>query len=95
MKTESMAKENFIKDGYLLEGMTCDECERKIISTLNNLEGVQSAEADLSSSAVSFDYDPGAVAIDKIRTTLKDLGYKMVDTKPPEGKGDQRDGCCS
>lgn len=95
MEKESVEKENYLKDGYLVEGMTCSECEKKITSSLNKLHGVKSTEADLGSSAVSFEYDPGVISLDEIRITLKDLGYKMVDQKPPEGKEDQRDGCCS
>lgn len=93
--TESLPENNTIKDSYLVEGMTCTGCERSINLSLNKLEGINSAKADLGSSSVSVEYDPSVISVDKIKSAVNKLGYKIVDKKAPEGKDEGRDGCCS
>jgi copper chaperone CopZ len=67
-----------IKVSYLLEGMTCSGCERTISKVVGNMEGVQSAKADLESSTLSVEYDSQKVYIDKVRAAVNGLGYKFV-----------------
>lgn len=83
------------KDSYLVEGMSCSGCERSIQRVISNLPGVTSAKADLKSSSISFEYEPSKVTVDDVKSAVSRIGYKIVDKAPPQGKEDQRDGCCS
>ena len=77
------------KESYLVEGMTCSGCERTVSRVVSNIEGVQSAKADLGSSTVYVEYDPARVTIDVIRSAVNGVGYKFVGERPAH---DQREG---
>lgn len=84
MKDQSLKKEV-----YLVEGMTCAGCERTVQRVIGNLEGVKSSKADLKSSTVSVEYDPGKVTVDAIKSAVNGVGYKFVGERPAYG---QREG---
>lgn len=77
------------KESYLVEGMTCSGCERAIQRVVGNLKGVTAAKADLATSTVMVEYDPGLVTVDKIKSAVNTLGYKIAGERPPSG---QREG---
>jgi copper chaperone CopZ len=80
-----------IKVSYLLEGMTCSGCEKTISKVVGNMEGVQSAKADLESSTLSVVYDSQKVNIDKLRAAVNGLGYKFVGERPAYGQRESSD----
>lgn len=77
------------KENYLIEGMTCAGCERTVSKVVGDIEGVQSAKADLGSSTISVEYDPSKVSIDKIKSAVNGVGYKIIGERPAH---DQREG---
>jgi P-type Cu+ transporter len=77
------------KEAYLIEGMSCSGCERAIQRVVSNLEGVAHAKADLASTSLALEYDPGRINIDSIKSAVGKLGYKIVGERPAEG---QREG---
>lgn len=83
------------KESYLVEGMTCSGCERAIQKTVSSISGVASAKAELSSSTVSIEYDSSQVTIDKIRSAVNNLGYKIVGERPSLGQKEGRDDAVS
>jgi copper chaperone CopZ len=84
-------KNETIKESYLVEGMSCSGCERTIQKVVTNLEGVASAKADLATSTVSIEYNPEKVTIEKIKSAVNNLGYKIVGERPPFGQKEGRD----
>lgn len=74
---------------FLVEGMTCSGCERTVSKVVGNIEGVQAAEADLKQSTVTVKYDPKKINIEKIRSAVDGVGYKLVGERPSHG---QREG---
>ena len=83
------------KEAYLVEGMTCAGCERAIQRVVGNLEGVESAHADLMTSTLSVAYNPEKVNIEDIRTAVNKIGYKFVGERPPLGQREGRDDAVS
>jgi copper chaperone CopZ len=79
------------KESYLVEGMTCAGCERAIQKVISSLKGVNSAQADLASSTVSVEYNPGEVSVDEIKAAVGRIGYKIVGERPPFGQKESRD----
>lgn len=77
------------KEAYLVEGMTCNGCERAIQTVIKNLEGVFASKADLKTSSLFVEYNPQKVTIDQIKAAVNKLGYKIVGEPPPLG---QREG---
>jgi mercuric ion transport protein len=86
---------NIKKESYLVEGMTCSGCERAIQRIVSNLEGVESAKADLQSSTVYLEYDAGKVNIERIKSAINKIGYKIVGERPPFGQKEGRDDAVS
>ena len=84
-----------IKKSYLVEGMTCSGCERTVQGVVLNLEGVESAKADLNSATVSVEYDAEKVSIDQIQSAINKVGYKFVGERPPAGQKEGRDDAVS
>ncbi|HLT75670.1 MAG TPA: heavy-metal-associated domain-containing protein [Ohtaekwangia sp.] len=77
------------KESYLIEGMSCDDCERTIKQAMETIAGVHSADADLKSSTVSIVYEPEKVTIGEIKSSIGTLGYRLRDERPVFG---QREG---
>lgn len=71
--------------------MTCSGCERAIQRAVGAIAGVESAKADLSSSTISFAYDSSLVTIDKIKSAVNNLGYKVVGERPSLGQKEGSD----
>jgi mercuric ion transport protein len=82
---------NIKKSSYLVEGMSCSGCERTIQKVVSNLEGVQSAQADLNTSTVSVEYDAEKVNIGAIQSAINKVGYKFVGERPVAGQREGRD----
>ena len=82
-----------MKEKYLIEGMTCNGCERTVQKVISNIEGVSSAKADLASSTVAVEYDSAKVKIDTIKEAVNRVGYKFVgkltadDRRPGSDEG--------
>ncbi len=66
-------------DFFRVDGMTCSGCERTVSRVIGNIEGVQSARADLNTAGVEVEYDPEKVSVDQIRSAVNGIGYKFVD----------------
>jgi copper chaperone CopZ len=79
------------KESYLVEGMSCSGCERTVSRVVGNLEGVQSAKADLQNSTVSVEYDPQKVTLDTIRAAVNGVGYRFVGQRPPHEQRESSD----
>ena len=79
------------KEAYLIEGMTCQGCERAIQKTVSSIEGVAHARADLSSSTVFVQYDPEKTSIGEIKDRITRLGYRLVGERPPSGQSEGSD----
>jgi copper chaperone CopZ len=86
---------NLKKDAYLVEGMTCQGCERTVQKVVSNLEGVATAKAEFGSSTVFVEYDPEKVGIDDIRSAVSRVGYKFVGERPANGQKEGRDDAVS
>jgi len=86
---------NTKKDVYLVEGMTCQGCERTVQKVVSGLEGVAAAKADLGSASVSVEYDPDKVGVDDIRSAVTRVGYKFVGERPAYGQKEGRDDAVS
>lgn len=81
-----MEKSGTIKQSYLVEGMTCSGCERTVERIIGNLDGVKSSKADLGSATVSVEYDSSKVDVDKIKSAVGSVGYKIIGERRAHGQ---------
>lgn len=58
--------------------ISCGHCKMRIEKTLNGLEGISSAQAEVSTKAVVVEWDESKLQWEDIQASLEKLGY------PPE-----------
>ncbi len=58
---------------FLVEGMTCGNCEASVKSGLGALPGVQSVEVDRAKGLVTIEGSPDP---QQVVSTLEDLGFE-------------------
>ncbi len=59
-------------------GMDCESCERRIQTTLSQLDGVVRSSADHKSGDVTVVIDPARASEDAVRDALEKAGYKVA-----------------
>ncbi len=60
---------------FHVDGMHCENCERRIEDRLNSLDGL-SAEADFKKRICTVSSE-GKIDIQKVRSIIEDLGYTV------------------
>jgi len=66
---------------YQLEPLTCPSCIKKIETTLNKTEGIESAKVMFNSSKVKTEFDESKTKAEKIQETIQKLGYPVLSSK--------------
>ena len=61
-----------------IPGMSCEHCVRTIETELSELEGVQSAKADLTDKSLSISWD-APLEWDDIVTLLNEINYPPAE----------------
>lgn len=56
-------------------GMHCHSCEMLVKMNLEEVDGVESAVADVASGVTEVVYDPGKVAPEKLVAVIEAAGY--------------------
>ena len=69
------------KAEFQLETVTCPSCIKKIESTLNKTEGVDSAKVLFSSSKVKAEFDESKISAEKVKEVISNLGYSVLSSK--------------
>ena len=58
-----------------VNGMHCQSCEVFIRDTLEDIEGVASASADMKKKTVNVLFNDDKISTEQIRTIILELGY--------------------
>ena len=61
-----------------VEGMSCGHCKAAVEEELNNLSGVEYANADFEKGTVEVRYDATKVADDDLRSAVEEAGYTVA-----------------
>lgn len=66
-----------------LETLSCPSCLQKIENAVKGTNGVEkdSVKVMFNASRVRLDFDPEAVAIEKIEKSIEDLGYPVIRSR--------------
>ena len=62
-------------------GMTCINCQKKIERGLLSLSGVKGAKVSWEKERAEVTFDERAASLQKIRSEIERLGYKVLDGK--------------
>lgn len=65
-----------MKKTLMIEGMTCSACSSRVEKALNKLEGVVSANVNLSTNKATVKYPSGALEEETLVHTIEKAGYK-------------------
>lgn len=66
---------------FQLEALTCPSCVKKIESTLSKTEGVEEVKVLFSSSKVRAEFDEAKVNPEKLKNSIRKLGYDVLESK--------------
>lgn len=58
-----------------IEGMTCAACVRRVETTLEKVDGVESANVNLATERAMVAYDQASVSVDDLTRAIADAGY--------------------
>ncbi|QHQ62592.1 heavy metal transporter [Anaerocolumna sedimenticola] len=73
---------NQIKKKLSVSGMSCAHCELTIENTLSGLKGVETVKASFGKGEVFVVYDEDIVKLEKIKSAINHLDYKVVEDLP-------------
>ncbi len=66
-----------VKKELAVEGMHCRSCNMLVDDDVSAIAGVQSVKADFASGKVSLEFDGSAETLEKARSAIRKLGYKL------------------
>ncbi len=66
---------------FQMETLTCPTCVKKIESALNGTTGVEKVDVLFNSSKAKVQFDEAAVSTDKLKLTIRKLGYVVLSVK--------------
>jgi copper chaperone len=58
--------------------MSCGHCKAAVEGGLNELPGVERADADIARGTVEVSYDEGAVTTEKLKAAIEEAGYTVA-----------------
>jgi len=75
-------------------GMDCSDCAVTLEKGVGALQGVRGVQVDFALGKMHLKYQPEAVTLDQIVTTIRKIGYDVAETRPgpqplPEQRGVQ------
>ncbi len=62
---------------FPIEGMHCASCAAIITKTVKKIPGVKEADVNFATEEAKIEFDDKTVSVEKINSTLKELGYKL------------------
>lgn len=63
---------------FIIEGMTCASCERRIENSLKDVNGIESVHANYSKSLVEITYFENLINSTEIKRIIEGVDYKVV-----------------
>lgn len=83
-KTQKKKDSNKETVELLVEGMHCQNCQKKIEKNIAYEKGITDLEVDLENKTVKVSYKKNKTTLEKIQAAFKKLGYeaKIVEDDP-------------
>ncbi|PRY13814.1 copper chaperone CopZ [Pontibacter ummariensis] len=68
---------SIVEENFPIGGMTCSGCANSVKRSLTKLEGVKSAEVNLSDASAKVAYDSNAVTPAQMQEAVETIGFKF------------------
>ncbi len=72
---------------FTVSGMTCSSCAQRIEKSLNSKPGVAEATVNFASEKVTVKYNPSETSQVKLKKTIRDSGYEVIESSDVDSKG--------
>ena len=66
-----------VNEKIKVNGMNCGSCKLAVENSIQELDGVSKAEADLESGLVDLEFDSDKVSIDEIDEAVEEAGFSV------------------
>ena len=63
-----------------IQGMACEECERRISKALSNIDGMNVIRADSGKGVLKVEYEPERCSFEHIKAAIRNIGYTIDET---------------
>ena len=63
---------------FNVEGMSCGHCKAAVEGGLNELPGVERADADVAKGTVEVSYDEGTLSLEDLKAAIEEAGYNVA-----------------
>ncbi|MDQ3660355.1 MAG: copper ion binding protein [Actinomycetota bacterium] len=63
---------------FNVPGMSCSHCKAAVEDELNEISGVEKANADVASGIVEVSYDEGRVGTEDLKGAIEEAGYTVA-----------------
>ena len=73
-----IAPENLVQVSFEVKGMTCEGCEKAIVSSIGKLEGIQEANASHLEQSAVVSFDSSKTNTESISRAITDAGYEVL-----------------
>jgi len=61
-----------------VQGMTCASCVARVEKSISKINGIKNVSVNLATEKVSFEIDTEAAALEQVKETVEDAGYKII-----------------
>jgi mercuric ion transport protein len=78
VEVQNISAEHLTQLKFDVKGMTCEGCEKAIISSIKKLEGIQEVSASHTAGESIVKFDSTLVSAQLISKAISDAGYKVT-----------------
>ena len=82
------------KKAKIMTTAQCNMCKKTIEKAVNDLDGIELAELDVTSKKLKGKYDSAKLSLQAIRERIASVGYQADDVKAIEEAYNALPGCC-
>src|SRR5713226_5533192 len=73
---------------FVIEGMTCVSCARRVEKVLSRHSGVEQASVNFTANQARVLYRPQAVSLQELSAAIEDSGYRLTPIEPEDTGAD-------
>ena len=82
------------KKAKIMTTAQCNMCKKTIEKAVNDLDGIELAELDVTSKKLKVKYDSAKLSLQAIRERIASVGYQADDVKAIKEAYNALPGCC-
>ena len=85
--------EGFVTEKFTVYG-NCGMCKKTIEGSLADVDGISTAEWNMSNDEMTVFFDPKAISLEDIHAKIASVGYDTEEEKAPDEVYEKLHSCC-